>query len=185
VVRRSPNSVARGLARAFHSYLANVIAGVEGVSWPHIKALNHFLAAQLLKSNENTWICDKVIVLCPDSVGVKGNVADMLLRAKDKEEESHGLWSVVNERVEHEYEMAGQMRVSVLHLIKLKYGGHDGKRNNYFVFAENRPFVALHQMVVAGLMTQDQLQAQFQLFHSELERSLKEDKECQDRYIAV
>ena len=151
VVRRSPNSVARGLARAFHSYLANVIVGVEGVSWPHIKALNHFLAAQLLKSDKNTWICDKVIVLCPDSVGVRDNVADLLLRAKDKENESHGLWSVVNQRVEHEYKMAGQMRVSVLHLIKLKYGGADGKRNNYFVFAENRPLVALHQVVLSKL----------------------------------
>lgn len=147
VVRRSPHSVARGLARAFHSYLANVIVGVEGVSWPHIKALNHFLASQLLESDENTWICDKVIVLCPASVGVKDNVADMLLRAKDKEGESHGLWSVVNQRVEHRYEMAGQIRTSVLHLIKLKYGGADGKRNNYFVFAENRPLVALHQVV--------------------------------------
>ena len=147
VVRRSPNSVARGLARAFHAYLTNVIVGVEGVSWPHINALNHFLTEQLLESDENTWICDKVIVLCPDSVGVKDNVADMLLRAKDKEGESQGLWSVVNQRVEHRYEMAGQMRISVLHLIKLKYGGADGKRNNYFVFAENRPLVALHQVV--------------------------------------
>ena len=152
MVRRSPNSVARGLARAFYSYLANVIVGVEGVSWPHIKALNHFLADELLESDENTWICDKVIVLCPDSVGVKDNVADMLLRAKDKENESHGLWSVVNQRVEHEYKMAGQMRVSVLHLIKLKYGGADGMRNNYFVFAENRPLVALHQVDLANFL---------------------------------
>lgn len=185
VVRRSPNSVARGLARAFYSYLANVIVGVEGVSWPHIKALNHFLADELLESDENTWICDKVIVLCPESVGVKDNVEDLLLRAKKKEDESHGLWSVMNQRVEHQYEMAGQMRISVLHLIKLKYGGAGGKRNNYFVFAENRPLVALHQMVIAGLMTQDQLQGQFQLFHSELERLLVEDRECQDRYTVV
>ena len=147
VVRRSPNSVARGLARAFHAYLANVIVGVEGVSWPHIKALNHFLSNQLLENNENTWICPKVIVFCPDSVGVKDNVEDMLSHEKDKTDESHGLWMVVNKRGEHEYEMAGQMRTSVLHLIKLKYGGDDGKRNNYFVFAENRPLVALHQVV--------------------------------------
>ena len=147
VVRRSPNSVARGLARAFHAYLANVIAGVEGVSWPHVEALNHFLAKELLENNESTWICDKVIVLCPDSVGVRDNVADMLAREKDQKEESHGLWSVVNEKVEHVYEVAGQRRVSVLHLIKLKYGGVDRRRNNYFVFAENRPLVALHQVI--------------------------------------
>ena len=98
VVRRSPNSVARGLARAFHAYLANVIVGVEGVSWPHIKALNHFLSNQLLENNENTWICPKVIVFCPDSVGVKDNVEDMLSREKDKTDESHGLWMVVNKR---------------------------------------------------------------------------------------
>jgi len=185
VVRRSPNSVARGLARAFYSYLANVIVGVERVSWPHVKALNHFLADELLESDENTWICNKVIVLCPDSVGVKDSVEDMLLHTKDREAESQGLWSVMNQRVEHRYEMAGQMRISVLHLIKLKYGGTDGKRNNYFVFAENRPLIALHQMVIAGLMTQDQLQGQFQLFHSELERLLMEHRECQDRYTVV
>jgi len=40
-------------------------------------------------------------------------------------------------------------------------------------------------MVIAGLMTQDQLQGQFQLFHSELERLLVEDRECQDRYTVV
>ena len=147
MVRRSPNSVARGLARAFHAYLANVIAGVEGVSWPHVEALSHFLAKELLENNESTWICDKVIVLCPDSVGVRDNVADMLAREKDKKDESHGLWSVVNEKVEHVYEVGGQRRVSVLHLIKLKFGGVDGRRNNYFVIAENRPLVALHQVI--------------------------------------
>ena len=71
----------------------------------------------------------------------------MLAREKDQKEESHGLWSVVNEKVEHVYEVAGQRRVSVLHLIKLKYGGVDRRRNNYFVFAENRPLVALHQVI--------------------------------------
>jgi len=40
-------------------------------------------------------------------------------------------------------------------------------------------------MVMAGLMNQDQLQGQFQLFHSELKRLLLEDKECQDGYTVV
>ena len=90
VVHRSPHSVARGLARAFHSYLTNVIVGVDGVSWPHRRALHDYLAKQHLRNDEFTWIGDKVFVLFPDSGRVKDSVADLLQREKVKGE-CHGI----------------------------------------------------------------------------------------------
>ena len=42
--------------------------------------------------------------------------------------------------------MAGKLRLSVLHVLKLRHGGDNGWRNNYFIFAENRPLLALHQV---------------------------------------
>ena len=48
--------------------------------------------------------------------------------------------------MEHQYEIAGKMRQSVLHVIKLRHSGDNGWRNNYFIFAENRPLIALHQV---------------------------------------
>ena len=43
--------------------------------------------------------------------------------------------------------MAGKLRLSVLHVLKLRHGGDNGWRNNYFIFAENRPLLALHQVL--------------------------------------
>ena len=42
--------------------------------------------------------------------------------------------------------MAGKLRLSVLHVLKLRHSGDNGWRNNYFIFAENRPLIALHQV---------------------------------------
>ena len=49
--------------------------------------------------------------------------------------------------MEHQYEMAGKLRLSVLHVLKLRHSGDNGWRNNYFIFAENRPLLALHQVL--------------------------------------
>ena len=171
MVRRSRHSVGRGLARAFHSYLTNVIVGVEGVSLPHTAALHDYLAKQRLTSDEYTWIGDKVLILFPDSNVNPDSVADLLEREK-KEGGYIGLvYQVVivfrtylcnlciylvfviiqggGRGVEHHYEIAGKMRQSVLHMIKLRHGGDNGWRNNYFIFAENRPLIALHQVALA------------------------------------
>ena len=43
--------------------------------------------------------------------------------------------------------MAGKLRLSVLHVLKLRHSGDNGWRNNYFIFAENRPLLALHQVL--------------------------------------
>ena len=99
VVRRSPHSVARGLARAFHSYLTNVIVGVDGVSWPHRTALHDYLVKQRLRNDEFTWIGDKVLVLFPDSSRVKDSVADLL----EREKKEGGCIGLVNKVVFHIY----------------------------------------------------------------------------------
>jgi len=181
VVRRSPHSVARGLARAFHSYLTNVIVGVDGVSWPHRTTLHDWLVKQRLKNDEFTWIGDKVLVLFPDSSRIKDSVADLL----ERERNEGGCLGLVNQRVEHQYEMAGKMRQSVLHVIKLRHSGDNGWRNNYFIFAENRPLIALHQMKAAGLLTENQFRNQFQLYQRELEQLLEKDVGCRDMYEVV
>ena len=93
VVRRSPHCVARGLARAFHSYLTNVIVGVDGVSWPHRTTLHDYLAKQRIRNDEFTWIGGKVLVLFPDSSRVKDSVADLL----EREKKERGCLGLVNE----------------------------------------------------------------------------------------
>ena len=142
MVQRSPNTVARGLAAAFHSYLTNVIYGVDGVSWSHEEALHDYLKSQHLRNDEFTWISDKVLLLFPDSARISDSVPDMLKREKDRRE----CLGLVNQTIRHHYEVAGKQRQSVLHVFKLRHGGPNGWRNNYFIFAENRPLVSLHQV---------------------------------------
>lgn len=141
-VRHSPDSVAWGLARAFQSFLSNVLAGVPGVSLPHTLALHDYLEKQGLEQGDLCWVSAKVIVFFPESERIKDSVEDFLLREKD----SGAAHCVVSETVRHQYEVAGQMRTSVLHLVKVKHGGQGGWRNNYLIFVENRPLIALHQV---------------------------------------
>jgi len=181
VVQRSPNTVARGLAAAFHSYLTNVIYGVDGVSWSHEEALHDYLKSQHLRNDEFTWISDKVLLLFPDSAPISDSVPDMLKREKDRRE----CLGLVNQTIRHHYEVAGKQRQSVLHVFKLRHGGPNGWRNNYFIFAENRPLVSLHQMVAAGLLTKEQLGEQFVLYKRELQRLLAADEGCRGKYEVV
>ena len=136
--------MARGLARAFHAYLTNVIVGMPGVSLPHVDALQIYLHKEQLHSDEFTWVGSKVLVFFPESNTIKDSVEDILKRERQTARgESHAL---VSETVRHRYEVAGKERRSVLHVIKLRHGGQDGWRNNYLIFAENRPLLALHQV---------------------------------------
>ena len=142
MVRRSQLSVAAGLAAAFHAYLTNAIVGVDQVSRSHVDELKVYKTRNCLEEDRFTRISDKLFVLFPESERVRHGVAELVQLERRPGE----ALTVVSETLRHSYEMAGQKRLSVLHVLKVHQ--HSSFRNKYFVFAENRPLVALHKVIL-------------------------------------
>jgi len=62
---------------------------------------------------------------------------------------------------------------------------HHGGKNNYVIFAENRPLIALHQMVTQGLLITEELQEHLNLYKGKLVQLLNNNRLCRDKYEIV
>jgi len=119
-VEKAKHHVAPGLAMAFFRFIQNVVNGVvdedgNEVSKPHEKALKDFIRENEMGSDRD-WICEKILILFPESEHISGSVHDISAREKDKGE-NHCL---TLEPLVHKYMAAGQPRTSVLNVIKIQ-----------------------------------------------------------------
>jgi hypothetical protein len=156
VVRRSEHSVGRGLARAFHAFLANTIVGIPGNSLPLTEVLADFKLREQLR-DEHCWFGPRVLLLFPavqepppgplDGRPLFSRMTSSVAELQQQQRLRQNQYGLVSQTVRHGYQVAGQKRESVLHLIKQRHDKDGVWRNNYLVFAENRPLITLHQVM--------------------------------------
>jgi len=133
VVNRAKHHIAPGLAKAYFSYIENVVKGVydedgNEVSEPHEDALRDYV-----KENEigtaRDMVSEKILILFPESDKIRGTVHEIAAREKASGEN----YSLTLEPIIHRYMASGQPRKSVLNVIKVQ----DNEIKTRYICKEN------------------------------------------------